>query len=119
MKRPYVEWNVGENTYKLKLSTLAIVEIERYYNNRSLISLVSDQEIVTSFDFMCNLFYFSSKKYEKLKASDIYDLIDEYLESGKTVEELNSEILMPLIESCGFFGKTEKEKKARTPKNPE
>lgn len=116
--RRYIEWNVGENTYKLKLSTQAIVDIERHYNNRSLISLVGDNEVVTSFDFMCNLFYFSSKKYEKLKVSDIYDLIDEYLEEEKTVEELNGEVLMPLIESCGFFGKAEKKdsKKPTTPK---
>lgn len=113
MNRPFVEWKVGGKVYKLKLTTLAIVMIEKRYNC-SIIEKISGT--VPELDFVATLIWYAAQVYHpELTLQQVYDLLEEYFEEND-FKELIKSVYDEIFETCGFFGKTEKQKEA-TPKN--
>lgn len=102
MRRPYVEWEVGGSTYKLKLSSSAITTLERRFN-KSLLSAVLDDGIPPVTVTITLLQAALQKFHHGFKSYDVERLYDDYIDAGGTQITLLSDVVYPLMGDAGFF----------------
>ena len=102
MPRPFVTWEVGEDSYKLKLTSSVIQKLEATFKT-SIMNAVLDNGIPTV-GVMVALLQAGLQKYNHgMKSVQVEELFDEYIDSGKTQIDLLREVIYPLMGDAGFF----------------
>ena len=102
MKRPWLDWEVGGNSYKLKLTTQIIIKLETAFND-SLLNVVLDKGIPELRDVIAILQGAMQKFQHGMKSANVEELYDQYLEAGKTQIDMLIEVIYPLMYDAGFF----------------
>ena len=98
----YKEWVVGENSYKLKLSTAAIVDLEAKLN-RPLITIFGYDKVEIPTIKTMALVLQAAIGYEKqISMSNVYSLIDAFFEEGKKLADL-TEVIRGLFVVSGLI----------------
>lgn len=101
-RKPYVEWSVRGQEYKLKLTTGVIRKLEQGFG-KSLLSAVLD-EGVPSVDVLSTLLQAALQKFHHgMKSYTVDELLDEYFDAGGTQFDLLRDVVYPLMHDAGFF----------------
>jgi hypothetical protein len=106
MKKPYAIWRIGEEEYKLKLTTAAIVELETRYKVNLLELLRADTSTsVPPLSVMLDVVHAALQKYHHgIKKADVYDMFDRYEEKGGSQLKFYASVFIDLYTVSGFFG---------------
>ena len=101
-RQPWAVWTVGDEEYKLKLTTSAVVELEKKLKGNLL--NVFDLGSVPPLNIMLGIIQAGMKKYNHgITMTKMYELFDEYVEDGGSQMSLMMNVLMPLYQVSGFF----------------
>lgn len=104
---PYAIWKVGEEEYKLKFSSAAVVEAESKLGKGMLRSMEDIDKVSVQVIFL----WAALQKFNHgIDLSNVYDMYDEYMDCGGSLEQL-LDIIMNTLEVSGFI-KEEQKKKA-------
>lgn len=104
----YVEWTVGEKTYKLRLGAKQVADLEKRLGGASPLSIfagVEDNQM-PQLNKVLLVLHASLVKYQHgLKEEDIYDIYDEYVEKeNKSLTDLIP-VLVEVFKSAGLIPK--------------
>lgn len=101
IKKPFETWTVKGVDYKLKLSTEAIIELEKKLNYNLLRVL---DEGLPSLQIMAMLIHSALKKYNHgITLNDVNDILDDYFEEGGSQLDLLQNVIIPIFNVSGFF----------------
>lgn len=110
MKRPYAEWNVKEETYKLKLTTSDIIKLEEYFKT-NLLNILGSEKAMPSLNSMLKVTHQAMSKYHHgLKLQDVYEIFDSYVEQGGSQMDFMTEVFFPIYQTSGFLSEAQAEK---------
>lgn len=102
MRKPWIEWNVGDKVYKLKLTARAITQLEKAFG-KSLLMAVMDEGI-PPVSTEVTLLQAAMQKYNHgIKSDDVGDIFDKYIDEGGNQVTLLKDVVYPLMHDAGFF----------------
>ena len=93
-RKPFIIWKIGEEEYKLKLTTGEISRLEQMYGG-SLINLLNTESGMTP---LCTMLDITHGGLQKFNSN-----IDRYIDEGGSQTEFLSDVLIPLFQVSGFF----------------
>lgn len=101
IKKPFETWTVKDVEYKLKLSTEAIIELEKKLNCNLLKILDGG---LPSLQIMAMLIHSALKKYNHgISLSNVNDILDDYFDEGGSQIDLFQNVIIPIFNVSGFF----------------
>lgn len=104
IKKPFEIWTVKDVEYKLKLSTEAIIELEKKLNCNLLKILDGG---LPSLQIMAMLIHSALKKYNHgISLSNVNDILDDYFDEGGSQIDLFQNVIIPIFNVSGFFTPT-------------
>lgn len=108
-RRPFHYWEVGERSFKLKLTTAMIAKLENKYRT-NIMNLISEDGI-PALSVMLTVIQAAMVPWEHgVSYSDIMKLYDSWTEAGGNQMKFFTEVLLPTMAVSGFF--TEKQAEA-------
>lgn len=117
-RKPYVEWTVKDEVYKLRLATRQVCEVEEKLGvNLLKIFMPSKGEDfnLPPLKVMLVIIHGALQKFHHgMKLDDVYNLFDDYIDEGNGQTELMTEVILPLFEASGFIPKNEETQVAMT-----
>lgn len=104
----YITFDCGKNSYKCKLSTRSLVDMERALGENPINIFVQMSESkLPKIDVLLTMLWYSMQDLNHgIKRSDIYDIFDEYINNGGTIMTL-TDFLGNLFYESGIIGKEE------------
>ena len=98
IKKPFEIWTVKDVEYKLKLSTEAIIELEKKLNCNLL--KILDGGLPS----LAMLIHSALKKYNHgISLSNVNDILDDYFDEGGSQIDLFQNVIIPIFNVSGFF----------------
>ena len=108
-KDMYYEFTVNDRTYKLKLRTRDIVDVEKKLGKTLLMLFGEKYNQIPSLEVCSLLIHASMQKYEHgIRYENVLDILDEYLEEHSYPELMN--VLIGIYEASGLIPKSDEEK---------
>lgn len=102
-RKPFIIWKIGEEEYRLKLTTGEISRLEQMYGG-SLINLLNTETGMTPLCTMLDIVHGGLQKFNSnIDRSDVNDMFDRYIDEGGSQIEFLSDVLVPLFQVSGFF----------------
>ena len=102
MRRPYVTWTVGEEEYRLKLTSSTITQLERRFNKSLLDAVLEDG--IPPVSVVITLIQASMQKFHHgMKSYTVETIFDRYIDAGGSQISLLTEVIYPLMYDAGFF----------------
>lgn len=98
---PFAVWKVGDEEYKLKLTTTSIVRLE----DELKVNLISVLNMgIPPLGVMLKIAHEAIKKYHHgIKYKDVEDMFDTYLDEGGSQTEFLTDVIMKVYQASGFF----------------
>lgn len=104
----FINFEVGNKTYKLRLNTRNIVLLEKQINCNPL-SIFGEGDTVPTVTIMVAVLHASLQQYNHgITLNDAYDIFDEYLETHSAVDFLP--IILDVYKASGIIPKDNEEK---------
>lgn len=104
-RKPFALWSIGEEEYKLKLTTAEIARLEQIYGC-SLVNLLTNNDSMPALTVMLDLVHGGLQKYHHgISREDVNELFDKYVDEGGSQTDLLSDVVMELYQVSGFFSK--------------
>ena len=105
----YYEFNVGDNTYKLRLSTRNIIQLEKKLGGNPLTLFYKGGEVaIPTLEGMSDVLHYSLQKFHHgISLKDVDDILDAYLEEN-TMNDL-MEVVMNVYKVSGIISNDEDE----------
>jgi F0F1-type ATP synthase gamma subunit len=102
----YVEFTAGERTYKLRLTTRGIVQLEKSLGYNPLQMFMGiDEDVLPKFSDMIKVFHQMLQAYEHgISENDVYDIYDAFVADGHSMWDLMP-ILIEVFQEAGFLPK--------------
>ena len=102
----YVEFTAGERTYKLRLTTRGIVQLEKSLGYNPLQMFMGiDEDVLPKFSDMIKVFHQMLQAYEHgISENDTYDIYDAFVADGHSMWDLMP-ILIEVFQEAGFLPK--------------
>ena len=105
----YVDFCAGGKEYKLRLTTRAIVQLEKQIGRNPLMIFGNGEEIPTITN-MVNVLYFSLQSLQNgITLNDAYDIYDTYIADGHTTTDF-IKVIIDIYRASGIIP-TKKKKK--------
>lgn len=107
-RSPFAYWEVGGESYKLKLKTPAIVELETKFKT-NLLNVMGSNESggMPALSIMLEVTHAAMKEWHHgVKPKDILTMFDKYLEEGGSQLQFYTEVYMKIFTASGFFSQT-------------
>lgn len=103
----YYELQVGETTYKLKLTARELVKLEKSIGGSpiNLFMKMNQEQSMPELDGMLLILHHAIVSYQK--NVDVYELFDNFVDEGGDLTKL-IEILVEVMKVSGLFPKEEK-----------
>lgn len=102
-RRPFAYWEVGGQTYKMKLTTQNICRLEDKFKT-SLLSVLFGAGSVPPLSVMLTITQAAMLPYNhKIKYEDVQALFDKYYEEGGTQMTFMTDVFMEIYKVSGFF----------------
>ena len=102
-RKPFEIWEVGEEEYKLKLKTSAIVKLEEKYQT-GLMNLIQIGDNLPPLNIMLQVTHAAMKDWHHgIKLEKVYDLFDRYCEEGGSQLDFYQKIYLGIFTVSGFF----------------
>lgn len=104
----FATWEVGDKSYKLKLTTSATVELESKLGCNPLVVFGISEPVIPTFKQM-GLILQAAIGYEKpISLSNVFSLIDEYFETGHDLSDLTN-LIKDVYLASGLISEAEEE----------
>lgn len=104
----YYLFKCGEKEYKLRLTAQSIIDTEERLGRSILdVMLETNRGSLPKLEELIIILKGAMSKYD-MKLSDMYELYDEYIESGGDLSELIA-VVSEVMKVSGFFKETAKE----------
>ena len=105
----YVDFCAGSKEYKLRLTTRAIVQLEKQIGRNPLMIFGNGEEIPTITN-MVNVLYFSLQSLQNgITLNDAYDIYDTYIADGHTTTDF-IKVIIDIYRASGIIPTEEAEK---------
>lgn len=102
-RKAFAYWEVGGQTYKMKLTAQNICRLEERYK-RSLLSLLFGNDSVPPLSIMLTVAQAAMVPYHHdIKYTDVQALFDKYCEEGGTQMIFMTDVFMEIYKVSGFF----------------
>lgn len=99
---PYAVWKVGDEEYKLKLTTVAVTKLEQEFKT-NLLNILMNQSMPSLF-VMLKITHAAMQKFNHgIKEKEVQELFDQYLEDGGSQTEFLTDVILPTFQASGFF----------------
>lgn len=107
----YVNFEVGTETYKLRLNTRNIVLLEKQIGCNPLHIFGANGDSVPTITVMVNVLHAALQQYNHgINLNDAYDIFDNYLQEHSTVDFL--QVILDVYKVSGIIPKEDDEKNA-------
>lgn len=105
----FINFEVGNNTYKLRLNTRAIVMLEKQLNCNPLnIFMENGEERIPTITEMVTILHASLQQHNHgISLNDAYDIFDEYLEDKSSTDFIP--VILEIYKASGIIPKDTKE----------
>lgn len=109
----YTEITIGEEDYKLRLTTRGIVQLERKLGKNPLQVLMEVSETqLPKIEDIVSVFFISLRPFHpKLKEDQAYELFDKYVEEGNSIMDFVP-VLVEIYKTGGLIGDDEEVEEA-------
>ena len=102
-RRPFAYWEVGGQTYKMKLTTQNICRLEDKFKT-SLLNVLFGAGSVPPLSVMLTITQAAMLPYNhKVKDEGVQALFDKYCEEGGTQMTFMTDVFMEIYKVSGFF----------------
>ena len=98
-RRPFAYWEVGGQTYKMKLTTQNICRLEDKFKT-SLLNVLFGAGSVPPLSVMLTI---TQAAMHKIKYEGVQALFDKYCEEGGTQMTFMTDVFMEIYKVSGFF----------------
>lgn len=103
-RKPYATWEVGGNTYKLKLRTSDVEELESVYKTNLMNVMGIGESGMPALRVMLDVTHKAMQRYHHgVKRKDLPDIFDDYLDEGGSQLEFYTTTYMAIFQVSGFF----------------
>lgn len=103
-RKPFALWEVGGETYRMKLSTAVITELETKYKTNLINIMGTGQGGMPALKIMLEVAHAGMKQYHHgIKYTDVVALFDKYLEEGGSQLNFYTSVYMNIFAVSGFF----------------
>lgn len=108
-KEFFAVWQVGGETYRMKLRTSEQLELEKIYK-RNLFSLMGEADNLPSLSTMLQIAHAAMKPYHHgIKLRDVENLYSRYIEEGGSMLQFYVDVYMRIYAVSGFFSSSMEE----------
>ena len=108
----YIDFEVGNKTYKLRLSTRNIVLLEKQLGCNPL-NIFGGGETIPSITDMVSILHSSLQQYNHgINMNDAYDIFDDYIADGHTATDFIP-VIMEIYKVSGIIPKDLKEQEEK------
>lgn len=102
-RKAFATWEVKENTYRMKLTTAAICDLEEKFKT-NIMNLIADEKSIPSLSNMLYVTHAAMKDYHHgIKLDDVKVLYDSYINEGGSLVSFFIDVFMPIYQVSGFF----------------
>lgn len=106
----YIDFEVGNKTYKLRLNTRGIVMLEKQLGCSPL-AIFGDGETIPTTTMMVNILHAALQQYNHgINLNDAYDIFDEYLADGHSTLDFIP-VIIEIYKASGIIPKDNTEEK--------
>lgn len=103
VRKPFAIWKVGEEEYKLKLSTAKIAEVEEKLKV-GLMDVMGTARTLPPLKVMLTITHAAMQQFNSgIKERDVYDIFDKYIEEGGSQLDFFANVFMEIYKVSGFF----------------
>ena len=103
-RKPFALWEVGGKTYKLKLRTPAIVELEQKYKTHLMNIMGSGQGGMPALSVMLDVAHAAMKDWQHgITKNEVQSLFSKYVEEGGSQLSFYMTVYMEIFTVSGFF----------------
>ena len=103
-RKPFALWEVGGQSYKLKLKTSAIVELESKYKTNLMNIMGSGQGGMPALSVMLDVAHAAMKDWKHgITKNGVMDIFNRYIEEGGSQLSFYMTVYMEIFTVSGFF----------------
>lgn len=103
-RKPFALWEVGGQSYKLKLKTPAIVELESKYKTNLMNIMGSGQGGMPALSVMLDVAHAAMKDWNHgITKNGVMDIFNRYIEEGGSQLSFYMTVYMEIFTVSGFF----------------
>lgn len=103
-RKPFALWEVGGQSYKLKLKTSAIVELESKYKTNLTNIMGSGQGGMPALSVMLDVAHAAMKDWNHgITKNGVMDIFNRYIEEGGSQLSFYMTVYMEIFTVSGFF----------------
>ena len=103
-RKPFQVWTVGGESYRMKLGTAEISELEQKFKTNLMNVMGAGNGGMPALTVMLDVAHTAMKKYHSgVKRADMNTLFDQYIEEGGSQLNFYTEVYMGIFEVSGFF----------------
>lgn len=104
IRKPFAIWEVGGNSYKLKLKTQNIVELESKYKTNLMNIMGSGQGGMPALSVMLDVAHAAMKEWQHgITKNDVQALFEKYVDEGGSQLAFYMTVYMEIFSVSGFF----------------
>lgn len=102
----YSELNIGNKTYKLRLTTKGSISLEKAlgYNPITMLLAIDEGKMPTLNEILIMLHAMLQPFNHGTSMDDVYDIYDELVAEGKTMFDLIP-VFVEVFQNCGYIAK--------------
>lgn len=102
----YVDFNAGNNAYKLRINTRNIIQLEKALGCNPLGVFGNGEEMPTVTTMVTVLHASLQQYHHSITLNDAYDIFDEYLADGNNVTDF-VKVILEIYQVSGLIPKVE------------
>ena len=103
-RKPFQVWQVGGESYRLKLDTAGISELEQRYKTNLMNVMGTGNGGMPALSVMLDVTHTAMKKYHHgIKRDQLNTLFDKYIDEGGSQLNFYTEVYMGIFTVSGFF----------------
>ena len=108
-RKAFATWVVGEEEYKLKLTTSKITEVEEKLKV-GLMDVLGNARTLPPLKIMLSITHAAMKQFNSgIKEKDVYDIFDKYVEEGGSQLDFFTNVFIDIYKVSGFFTEAQTE----------
>ncbi len=103
-RKPFQIWEVGGETYRLRLDTAGISQLEQRYKTNLMNVMGTGNGGMPALSIMLDVTHAAMSKYHHgIKRNQLDGIFDQYIEEGGSQLNFYTEVYMGIFTVSGFF----------------
>lgn len=103
-RKPFAMWDVGGKTYRLKLRTSTIVELETRYKTNLMNIMGAGEGGMPALSVMLDVAHAAMKEWQHgITKSEVQNLFEKYVDEGGSQLSFYTSVYMEIFTVSGFF----------------